>query len=197
METIRTFIAVDLLEEIRRRMASVIERLRSRAEGVRWIKPEAVHLTLKFLGDVSPEKIGKIGEALAPKLRRVEPFEARVARIGCFPSADRARIVWIGIDEPTGILTRLHEKVDAAMGGLGFPREERPFRAHLTVGRVRRDAGGLDLQSLVAREPAADLGALKIAEIILFRSDLRPDGALYTPLDRYPLGREGEGSRSK
>jgi len=155
-------------------------RLRPRLGGIRLVRPEGIHLTLRFLGDTSPAQVETLRPRLVAAAAECPPAEARVAGLGTFPERGSPRVLWLELEVPPLILD-LQRACERAARTAGFEREERPFRAHLTLGRWRDRAARPDL-------PPADLGVTRLDTLVLFRSDLRSDGALYTPLARFALG---------
>ncbi|MBM2827356.1 MAG: ligT [Dehalococcoidia bacterium] len=134
----RVFVAIELPQEVREGLAQVQDKLRSQIdEGVRWVDPWGVHLTLKFLGDVAPEKVTPIVQALTDVSNRNASFEVSIEQLGAFPSAVRPRVLWVGIGGDLSELIKLQGMVEDALAPLGFPPEGRGFSPHLTVGRVR------------------------------------------------------------
>lgn len=187
MGVIRTFVAVTLGGDIERSVAAAVGELRSELGAVRWVRAETAHLTLKFYGDVEEAAIPALIEALEQAARAVEPFPVAIAGGGAFPSPGRARVLWLGVEDPAAALPRLATAVEAASSPLGYPAEDRPYTPHLTVGRARgpviRDAAAA-LERLRPRR----FGQTEVRELVLFRSDLSPSGPSYTPLARLPLG---------
>ena len=190
METIRTFIAIKLDPALCDRLGDLQERLRGDVPPrlVRWVRPEGIHLTLKFLGDIPAAQTATVGEALRRACLAHAPFSFTVSGMGCFPNARRPRVVWVGIDEPTGALARLQDDVERALQALGYPRERRGFTAHLTLGRVREGnrAAAEALGATVTRA-RAHVGEMDADTVHLIRSDLLPGGAVYTSLKAAPL----------
>ncbi len=192
MAPIRSFVAVELGEEVKQRLADIQWQLKTMTPGgvVRWVQPDSIHVTLKFLGDVPEERIGAIVAALERECAPMAPLAFAVAGAGCFPNARRPNVVWIGVEDPGGQLAALQRAVERALNPLGYPPEGRPFKPHLTLGRVNRSVSGADLRKvgeLVSGLRVAHLGQVQVAEIVLMRSDLSPAGARYTPLARIPL----------
>jgi 2'-5' RNA ligase len=192
MNPMRCFVAFDLPAELRARLADVLAGLDSvTPEGaVRWVRPQSIHLTLKFLGEITPDAIPGLVGALQSAAERSQPFTFSVGGLGCFPNPARARVVWIGIREDSGAMHKLYEDVETSLAGLGFRREDRPFSPHLTLGRVRREAGtgaARRVGEAVQRVPAPALGEVSTGPLILFRSDLRPTGAVYTRVATFSL----------
>jgi 2'-5' RNA ligase len=182
---IRSFVAVLLDEGLRERVAAVVERLRPLARAVAWVPPRNLHVTLQFLGGQSEERLQEAEAALAEAAAESAPVDVTFHGIGAFPGLERPRILWVGLAQGALDVRRLQARVAAALAARGFPREERPWHPHLTIGRVfderrwRREAGP-ELQSALARAAATTFGTMRIAEVALMRSDLSRAGARYT-----------------
>ncbi|MCS7282551.1 MAG: RNA 2',3'-cyclic phosphodiesterase [Anaerolineae bacterium] len=193
MESIRTFIAIVLPEPLIRQLAQVQQQLEKKAPpgSVRWVNPEGIHLTLKFLGDTPAAKLDAIRAALAAVASRSAPCAFTVGGLGCFPNARRPRVIWVGVQAIGGELAALQRAVEAAMKPLGFPPEGREFTPHLTLGRVRDRVPPTDLSrlsALISSTEVGTLGEVTARCFALIRSDLKPTGAEYTPLAEFPLG---------
>lgn len=194
METLRTFIAIVLPESVIRQLAQVQRQLERQAppESVRWVKPEGVHLTLKFLGDTPVDKLDAIRAALGEVASRASPCAFTVGGLGCFPNARRPRVIWVGVQPMGEELASLHQAVERAMKPLGFPPEGRNFTPHLTLGRVRDRIPPADLARLGTLVSSADVGTLgevQARSFALIQSVLKPSGAEYTPLAEFRMGR--------
>lgn len=190
----RSFVAVEVPGSIRKGLATLQARLRGSGADVKWVRPESVHLTLKFLGEIEGGAVADIREALREVIHRHEPFSVRVGGVGCFPRLNQPRVVWVGLSGDDGRLISLQREVESAMEALGFQREERGFRPHLTLGRVRSPKARERLVGLVQALQEADVGEFQVRSVVLFQSELHPSGARYTPLWEAVLGREGEGA---
>jgi 2'-5' RNA ligase len=177
----RAFVAIELDAPLRDAMGDLQVLLRPRLGGIRLVRPEGIHLTLRFLGDTSPAQAETLRARLAAAAALCPPAQAPVAGLGMFPERGSPRILWLGLEVPPPILD-LQLACERAARTAGFDREERPFRAHLTLGRWRERIPRPDL-------PTADLGSTRLDTLVLFRSELRTSGAVYTPLARFPLGR--------
>lgn len=179
---IRSFVAVSLPAGVRDRLEQYGRELKSLGLDASYPKAESFHLTLKFLGNIPEQKVDEIGAALESAVAGLTPFSLEVRGLGAFPNPSGARVVWIGFEQSEP-LSMLQERVEQALEDLEFPREDRPFRPHLTLARLKSKD---NLQALHAflREagPSATAGTVPVDEVILFRSDLRPDGARYTRL---------------
>lgn len=184
-ESVRAFFAVELSSAARAQAAAAIELLRSELpDPVRWVPEENLHLTLKFLGELDPDRIPKLVHLAAAKLVREHPFEAEIGGLGGFPSARAARVVWLGVTHGAGPLARLARKLDASAGRLGLERERRPYRAHLTIGRLPTP------ERIPFERVEAPGGArFPVDEVVLFESRPSSAGSRYRPLARLPLGR--------
>jgi 2'-5' RNA ligase len=190
-ELVRTFIAVEIPPSVQQELARIQERLKQGRLPVRWVAPEKVHLTLKFLGEISPEQVTAVGEATARVAADSQPFDLEAVGIGVFPNVRRPRVVWVGVEGDLGVLRRLQAYLETALAGLGFSPERRPFSAHLTMGRVRRRTSPGDARhvgEVVTGLQVSSLGRWRVDEIVVVRSDLRPTGPIYTPQRVASLG---------
>ena len=192
MEEIRTFVAIELSAGIKSELTRVQEMLEEKiaTPHLRWVDPAKVHLTLKFLGNVPLDRIQEITAALKEACAEVSPFIMDVSGLGCFPTTNNPRVVWVGVQEETGRLKRLQERVEERLAVLGFKPERRPFRAHLTLGRVRKQAhvgARRIIGGIVSTTSVGDLGQMEVGEISLMKSKLHPTGAEYIRLHSIPL----------
>jgi RNA 2',3'-cyclic 3'-phosphodiesterase len=187
MRTVRTFVAVEISPEVRSRAAQLIARFSPTSAKVKWVDPHNLHMTLKFLGEVdlreAPQVCAAVGEATAD----LPPFSIRVAGAGAFPDLHHPRTVWLGVTEGADEMVALHERLEASLATLGFRREQRRFRPHLTIGRVRGLPGAADLEQLIARYQDFDAGLADVDEVVVFSSELNRDGPTYEPLSTAPL----------
>jgi 2'-5' RNA ligase len=185
---IRAFLALDPPEEILREIGRVQSRLKKMIRGhVRWVRPESIHLTLKFFGDIREESVESISALAEKAAADVGPFELAIGGAGVFPDMKRPRVVWLGMDGETERLTIFQNGLERALREIGFPGEERPFRPHLTLGRIRspKGLGGL---AEALKEAETDVDARFTASgLCLFKSELTPQGAIYTRLAVYPF----------
>ncbi len=184
---IRTFIAVELPPEIREAMAGVQAELKKSGADVGWVRAEGVHLTLKFLGDVEEGEVVKLCDALSGMLAGEAPFILRAKGIGAFPTPKAPRVVWLGVEGDTERLSALAETVERVCAGLKFPRESRPFKSHLTLGRVKSPRGRDALVKALESFRDADLGEFKADAVSVMKSELKPFGAVYTEMRRIVL----------
>ena len=187
MEQVRTFIAIELDETINAAIADLQGQLKAKVprESVRWVKPEGIHLTLKFLGDVPANRIEEIERALTQACAGFPAFSFSVGGLGCFPNPRRPRVVWVGVQEESGTLARLQKAIEDGLEKLGFAPEGRKFHAHLTLGRTQQRASSGDVRrlgQLVEEMDIGQLGQMEARAVSLIKSDLRPTGAVYTQL---------------
>jgi 2'-5' RNA ligase len=187
MTTLRTFIAIELDQELKTDLQRVQEGLQTQVapRSVRWVRPDRIHLTLKFLADTPSEKVGEVKKALALAAAEVAPFTFGVGGLGCFPNTRRPRAVWVGLQDPTGCLVLLREAVESHVAPLGFPTETRPFRPHLTLGRVHRQASKsevIEIGAVVFNSTLGSIGEMTATQVSFIESDLQPSGAVYTTL---------------
>jgi len=194
LETLRAFIAVPLSKAVTQELDELQRKLMRAcpARTVRWVPAEKIHLTMHFFGDILPERIDPIKEALTVVARNVPSFSFTASQLGAFPNTDRPRVVWVGISDTASRLALLHEAVNESLERLGFQRETRRFSPHLTLGRIRRRAGQEDVRSVgktLSTIKVGTLGIVPVETLILFRSVLRPSGAEYMPLATFKLGK--------
>jgi len=187
----RAFIAVEIPPEIHTAIEDKTAHLRAALTSslVRWVPSNNIHLTLKFLGDVSPANIEMLSQMLSVEVVQHQTFEMEFGGLGAFPNPRRPRVIWIGIQAPAE-LEALQRGIEAAAAKLGYPAEKRPFSPHLTIGRVKQNAGSTGAQKV--RQALEDtkigsLGNTQITDVHLFKSDLKPAGAVYTRLFSAPL----------
>jgi 2'-5' RNA ligase len=186
--TARLFCALELPDEARRALGEQVERLRRHGADVRWVRPEAMHVTLKFLGDTERELVPRVAAALRAT-PRPGPLVLRLEGLGWFPKRGRPRVYWAGLAGARERVASLAAAIDDVLAPLGFPREQRAFAAHVTLGRVKGPRGLATLsRACTAESGTLDVELPAIDAFTLFESELRPDGSGYTALERVPLG---------
>jgi len=178
---IRTFIALPIPDDIKERLTDTITQLKGKNHGVRWVRPEGMHLTLKFLGDTSEDLVPRISEELDTAARDYHPLRLSLSGCGAFPNVRRPRVVWAGLAGDVDELFSLAASVEKACARCGVPQERRPFSAHITLGRLKAPTM-LDLGI------GSFTGMFTVSEVLLHRSELLPSGARYTVLHRSSLG---------
>jgi 2'-5' RNA ligase len=185
METYRLFIAVEVSAAAKAELVGVQQRLLRFKGLTKWVAPEAMHLTLHFLGETSAAFVPQLGTALSSALTGHRAFELCLDCAGAFPNLRRPEVVWVGVGGDRSALSRIHAALGAALNEQSLPSETRPFRPHLTIGRVRRDGSPAQLAQLgVAIQELPPLAPVSwLAErVVLFRSQLRPNGPVYTEI---------------
>jgi 2'-5' RNA ligase len=192
--TLRTFVAIELDEELLGNLVDLQDRLRRQVapRSIRWVRPEGIHLTLKFLGETLPDQVEVVKIALNRAASQVLPFTFTVGGLGCFPNPRRPRVIWVDLYEPTGTLSRLRDAVESQVAPLGFPTENRPFQPHLTLGRVQRYASKSEVREVgdvIAASAIGTLDEMQVRQVSYIKSDLRPGGAVYTTLHETRLQR--------
>ena len=187
MTTIRSFIAIELEPGIIEKLRRIEDNLKSTRADVKWVNPSSIHLTLKFIGGIGEGMIEKIAGRAEGIAKRSSPFNLKVEDIGTFPPGRSLRVVWVGVKEDTGRLSQLQEEIEQEMSTLGFEREGRPFSPHLTLGRVRSPKGREELLKKIEEGKGIALGEFPVMSFYLFKSDLHPQGAVYTKLRTFML----------
>lgn len=191
MEEIRAFIAIELPDELKRAITSLQTQLKtSSPPSVKWVDASGIHLTLKFLGNVSFKQIEEITRAMEKAAAGFSPLRLEVEDLGVFPGPTRVRVVWVGLGGEIDRLTQLQEKIEANVAPLGFPPEGRPFAPHLTLARVRDDATPQERESLgqLITNTRANIDfTFTVDSVNLMRSILSREGALYSQLAAVPL----------
>jgi len=189
---IRTFVAIPIPAAWEEYLAGVSRDLADQVHGVSWVRPGNLHMTVRFLGDLGESGAARVGDAVARGAAGAEAPLAELGRLGGFPSLDRPRVVWVGIARGEPELLALGRRVNVAIDSAGFDRADKPFRPHLTLGRVREGARGLEALRGYAPPPPPP-GAL-LDRIVVMKSDLHPSGSRYTALRevRLPSPRRGE-----
>ena len=190
-EGVRVFVAIELPDNVKRGLGSIVEGLRQRSHTpVKWVSADGIHLTLKFLGEIPAPRVEEVKKALTTACLGTPPMRLEIDALGGFPDTAQPRVVWAGLSGDTEVLSRLAARVDLTLAELGYARESRPFVPHLTVARVRPEA---------SRQARSELGAAILATALpeglsfdavavsLMRRQLRPQGALYTQLSHTPL----------
>ncbi len=190
----RAFVAIELPDSVKKKLAGLVGQLKDAGiGGLRPVRPEGIHLTLKFLGDVPADRIGAIGDAAGRAAVRHPPFALSLSGVGAFPGGRAPRVLWAGIAGDLDRLAALQASVDDCLSELGFARERRAFNPHLTLARLRDSASREDraraLRVLEAAQPSRNAGFV-VDGVALFQSTLGPGGAVYRRLHRVPLDGE-------
>jgi 2'-5' RNA ligase len=200
MGLLRAFIAVEIPSTVQDAIHESTASLRKTlGEGlIRWVPPHNVHLTLKFLGDVSPASLDLIKHMLSAEARQHPCFEMRVEGIGCFPNARRPRVLWVGLQAPA-VLESFQRGIDSASARLGYASEQKGFSPHLTIGRVKQDPTAIEVQRIRAaleETKIGNLGTIQVSSAYLYKSDLQPSGSVYTRLFSAAIGKNQDNNIS-
>jgi len=187
----RLFVAIELDDQVRAALAQAQAALRPNCEGVRWVAPQNLHLTVKFLGEVPDREVTGVTDAVAHAAADAAPFDLQIDECGCFPLRGLVRIVWVGAVETSGALLRCVEGVEKRLEDAGYPRERKRFSPHITIGRVREDRSGGRLRSVVEGHVLDRLDQ-SVSTLTLMSSVLSPKGPTYMPVSKTKLGSAGQ-----
>lgn len=187
-KSIRTFVAFELPPDVIAFAAALQARMKAYGLRLRWVSPRNIHLTLKFLGEIAPDLISSVAAAVKAAARTAPPMELAVQGMGIFPGVRRPRVVWIGLGGETERLGQVHADLEKGLAAIGFQRESRPLRAHLTLARINQAVDGRQLLEMIQAESRFAPIAFRASEMVLFQSQLKPHGPIYTPLARVALG---------
>lgn len=193
MSLLRAFIAVEIPPEIHNAIEYHTSSLRGTLTTsiVRWVPTKNIHLTLKFLGDISPTNVDILAQMLSVEASQHSPFEIKLGGLGAFPNLKRPRVIWIGIQAPQA-LGSLQRGIEAASATVGYPPENRPFSPHLTIGRVKKNIDSTGIQKIrntITKTKIGPLGISQVNAVHLFKSELKPTGAVYSRLHAAKFGK--------
>jgi 2'-5' RNA ligase len=192
MEEVRSFIAIELPEAVKLNLSQLEAKLKSgRQTSVKWVAPESIHLTLKFLGNVVPESIKDIAQAMAEAAQGIPPFRLEVKDLGVFPNLKRVQVAWVGVHGEIDKLSQLQQRLDANLSRLGFAPEGRPFTPHLTIARLRDNASPAERQALgqLIASTRFEAGAFSVDAISLMKSQLTREGPIYSRISQVALSK--------
>ncbi len=184
----RIFIALDIEQWIKDGLQEAVRELRRTRAPVRWVKPEGMHLTLKFLGQTPEEKVASLESSLESVCRDIFPFPVTVSGLGAFPGLSRPRVLWAGVEEPTGTMETLAGSLEEGMLALGWKKEKRKFHPHITIGRVKGNINLKQLSDAVSEFQGKIWGRQETSGVSLYRSHLEPAGARYEVIRFFPFG---------
>ena len=185
MERTRTFIALEIKEDLRKILVAVQQKIGAQTGGIKWVKPDNMHLTLKFLGLTPEDKIGEISDILENTAGGLNSFAVSVSGFGAFPSRNNPKVIWAGLKADEALF-KLQKKIELLLEPLGFSREKRLFSPHLTIGRVRDSSAKKKLKDAF-ENIQAEIDSFEIKKITFYKSDLMPEGPVYTVLKSIQL----------
>ena len=188
MARVRTFMAIDLGEDIRDRLVSLQEKLSVEAPEVKWVEPDNLHVTLLFLGEVDQREVIDICRAAQNAVAAMSSFVLSVERAGCFPNPRRPRVLWVGIGKGVQEVCAIHDAIEVPLLDLGcYRREARAYTPHVTLGRVRSERPQDALAKALNKHQTWSAGEVLISEVLVMSSELTPDGPVYTVMSRAKL----------
>jgi 2'-5' RNA ligase len=179
---IRTFIAVEIPEKVISSIARVQEGIKNYGFKIRWVRPESIHLTLKFLGNIEAADTENIGRAVFEASKEYTPLSLQAKGIGVFPGIKRPRVVWVGITGQLETLVRLQKTLDKNLEAIGFPKEKRPFKGHLTLGRIKKKIDTNTFIEALDTFGNFETETFTADRVVLYKSELKASGAVYTKL---------------
>ncbi len=188
MSKIRSFLAIELPSAIAKGIERVQRDLKQSHADVRWVEPSRIHLTLKFFGNIDEEACDEIMGTVGKAVSEVKPFTLTVKGLGAFPRRKNPRVVWLGVEDSGGVVKPLQRAIEECLQEIGYPGEGREFKPHLTLGRVRSGRGKSELLKRMEDFVHINLGEFRVERLVLFKSDLRPTGPIYTELGVLKLG---------
>ncbi len=195
---LRAFLALDPPEEVLGEIASIQNRLRNLIQGyIRWVRPEGIHLTLKFFGELSGDDVANIATVVGKAVEKEAPFSLAIGGAGVFPDPHRPRVLWLGMSGDVERLRVFQKGLEQALVRIGFACEERPFRPHLTLGRIRTSKGLTGLTRVLEKGEEYTAGQFIASGLSLIQSELTPGGAMYTKLRWFPFSGENGKDRPK
>jgi 2'-5' RNA ligase len=181
-ETLRTFVSVPITDTVALFLRQIQRQLQLLVANMRWVAPENIHLTLKFLGDIETSQVHAVVEQMDKAAASFAPFWLNAQGVGVFPNFRNARILWVGLAGDCNRLGAIHATLESGLESVGFRRASRGFRAHLTIGRTRRRVAPQTLETSLNPLTGAASEAFRVDRLVLYKSTLKPSGAEYTRL---------------
>ena len=185
---IRSFLAIEIPRTILKKIEEVQDDLKSSRADVRWVNPEKIHLTLKFFGNIDESRIDPIVKSIERPTQTISPFSLKVRGVGAFPHLKNPRVIWMGLVDGKEVLVSFQKQLEKELEKIGFEPEERAFHPHLTLGRMKSSKAREELTGRMERHQEEEFGDFQVERIVLFKSDLKPTGPIYTPLRELRLG---------
>jgi 2'-5' RNA ligase len=185
---LRSFLAIELPRAILQKIEEVQEDLKSSHADVRWVSAEKIHLTLKFFGNIEESRIEPIVKSIEVSIQAISPFPLTIRGMGAFPHLKNPRVIWVGVVDGNGMLAPFQRQLEIQFEKIGFQAEDRPFHPHLTLGRMKSSRGREELVWRIEKHREEEFGEFPVERVLLFRSELRPTGPIYTALREVKLG---------
>jgi 2'-5' RNA ligase len=182
--TIRTFIALELPPSVISLLDKVQEDLKSMQLQAKWVRPENIHLTLKFIGNIDPGDTDKIGGAMMDAVDNLAAIHLVARGVGVFPGIKRPRVIWVGLGGQIQLLFAVQRALEENLAALGFKKEKRPFKGHLTLGRFKQTVDPNTIRQIIREYANLYSEEFTARRIILYKSDLKPTGAVYSQLQQ-------------
>jgi 2'-5' RNA ligase len=188
-KNIRAFLAIEPPEDILQKISGMQEKLKREISGrLSWTRPQGQHLTLKFFGDISKEDVNNICSAVQKRVVAEQKLNLKIEKLGVFPDARRPRVLWCGVTGDVEKLVTLQKKLDSDFAAIGFPPEDRSFKAHLTLARIKDSRDITGMSEALKKNSIFTAGDFTGDKLFLFQSNLSPQGAVYTKLAEFALG---------
>ena len=188
-KNIRAFLAIEPPENVLQEISHLQEKLKREIRGrISWAKPPGQHMTLKFFGDISQDDVKNICASVQKQIVSESKLNLKIEKLGVFPDDRRPRVLWCGVTGDVERLITLQKKLDGDFAAIGFPSEDRPFRAHLTLARIKDWRDLMGMNEALVKYGAFTAGEFICQELFLFQSKLSPQGAVYTKLAEFALG---------
>lgn len=185
---VRAFIAIELPSIIAKSLEEIQDNLKDTANKITWVKPDNIHLTMKFLGNIETDKAHAIEKILKNIVSQISIGKLSVKGVGAFPTINNPRVIWVGVEDDKNLLN-IYTQLEEGLAGLGFKKEERPFKPHLTLGRIKFLKDKKGLKERLEKFADIKLASFIVDSLILFKSELTPEGSLYTKLKEVKLAK--------
>jgi 2'-5' RNA ligase len=185
--TIRVFVAIEINSEIKNELSGYLNKLKGTGADVKWVSPENIHLTLKFIGYIEKEALINMNKVISDALSSIEPFSISIGNIGAFPSLNKPRVVFVGVQERGNNLLKIYERLDKGVEPLGIKKESRKYVEHITLGRVKSQKNISKLKNTLNSGTECYFGCEKVTSLSLIQSRLTPAGPFYTRLNNFIL----------
>ncbi len=193
---LRVFIGIELSPEVQAGLAEQIDRLRRHASRVRWVREENLHITLKFIGNVVPDELPDVFAAAERSAGTCDPFSLEICGLGCFPDLRRPRIAWAGCGSGCEACRILAGNIETEFAKIGYKPEHRTFHPHVTLGRIRTPGHAMGLENALQESGTKCYGQTDVSELVVFMSELKRSGAVYTPMQRVKIETRGNPTSS-